>query len=689
MKTDQSPNRNSVPVAFWAVVVLVIICVGAAMFLVPGEDLVMKRLTADGKIQRLREIVAGKIGREPSDHDLLEHAVAELGKNGWDETGTQAVEQLAANVENIEGGFAAIADLGEEIPAGSAGSIYSKMARRALAENKPQLAAKIFQRIADLSGMSEDLTTEIVTSLRASSEPAEALAALKEFKQDNGGELPESLNQLLGTLALEAEDHATAFQSAHERFERDREKSPEKLRAAIDRLITAGSHAGRTGELIPLCDEYLATTPAGKMTWLQIVEQRVDNPSFDDPEFTQIANEAAKFCRWNNQADKAFDYFRKLSALGSSDALQQCIELHKPLLRESEMVTLLDAFIPVDGRPEYTLLAAQIHAKRTDYAVADHLYRKHLSAHPDDAASWAELGGMWDAAAEFSLALDAYRNGANINPDDQTLQRRIGRTLISMGDFEAALEQYAGMQNYDRKILTHYLTLATNLGDNAAANDALRKWFTLPGERRTVDYLRLARSYGALGQRDNMIAVYMRGIKAFPKQREIKIELARELSRLRRHSDVMQVISSSGMRDDPEAVSLHLASALASKQYKSGISFSGSDAERRMELPISAKLPLAEIYYQTGSVAKSNALYNTIPESEMPTITRATIAHRRGKFGEAETLLRRHLASNSRDHRGWSFLASVYQAQRKKPQAQEAYQRALDLLKADLKRRNS
>jgi len=688
MDTSSTPKRTSVPVAFWAVALLVIACIGAAIFLVPSEDEIIERLTADGKIDRLREIVAEKIGREPTDRDLIEHAVGELDKGDWDETGTNAVKHLAANAKDVEEGFEAIADLESEIPPGPAGAIYSKMANRALAENRPDVAARIFERIGSLSGMSESVTTDIVASLRASSKPAEALAILTKFKQSNGGELPGALEQLSDTLALESGAVDMAFHSARQRFEKNKEKSPEAMREAIDKLITAGSHAGRTGELIPLCNEYLATTPAGKMTWIQIIERRTKNKKFADKEFEHVATEAAKFCRWNNQPDKAFDYFRKLAALGKLEALEECVALHKPLLRESDMVDLLDAFIPVDGKPDYTLLAAQIHAKRTDYSVADDLYRQHLKANPKDAKTWADLAGMWDAAGELGTALDAYRKGAAASTDNHVLQKRIARTLISMGDFEGALNHYATMDKYDRKDLTAYLTLSNNLGENRSVNDALRKWFTLPGERRPIDFARLARSYGVLGESDSMVTVYKRGIKTFPKNRDLKIELARELSRLRRHSEVMSVISSSGMRNDPEAVSLHLSSALATKQYRSGLSFSGSNAEKRMELPISAKLPLAEIYYQTGSVSKSNSLYNSIPSSELPTLTKATVAFRKGNHAEAERLLRRHLASNSKDHKSWSFLASVYQAQRKKTEAQTAYQRALSLLKADMKRRS-
>ena len=148
----------------------------------------------------------------------------------------------------------------------------------------------------------------------------------------------------------------------------------------------------------------------------------------------------------------------------------------------------------------------------------------------------------------------------------------------------------------------------------------------------------------------------------------------------------MTFLAGSGLRNDPEAISLHLASSLALKNYSRGLAFAGSNADTRVELPISAKLPLAEIYYQTGAVSKSNRLYNSIPKSELPALTQATIAFRKGQHAEAERLLRRHLAIAKGDSKVWSFLASVYQAQRKKTEAQHAYQRALELLRAEMRR---
>ena len=687
MKTDKTGKSKSRPVAFWAVAALVLACVGGAVFLIPSDSQVMKRLTADGKIQRLREIVSEKTGSEPTDAELLEHAVGELGKGGWDETGTQAVEKLALGIEDTRESFDTITRLEGELPPRPTAAIYSRMAKRALANNQPKLASDIFQKLGDLSGMSEDRITEVVSALRASEAPAEALDALGKFKDDNGGELPVALEELYSTLALESGKVDVAFDAAREGFEKRKQRSPEEMRKAINKLMVTGAHAGRTEELIPLCEEYLATTEAGKLDWHGILKRRKENPSFSDPEFEQVALEAAKFSRWNNQPDKSFDLFRKLAALGSPGALEECVSLHKPLLREAEMADILDAFVPVEGKPEYTLLAAEIHAKRTDYEQADGLYRKHLAAYPEDTEIWDHLAGMWDSAGKLGFALEAYKKGAAIDPSNTKIQKRITRTLVSLGDFKGALAHLGSQKKYDRKTLTQYMTLAESLDNPVAANDALRKWFTLPGQRRAIDYSRLGLSYGALGRNDDMIKVYRRGIQKFPKDRALKIELARELSQLRRHSEVMSSLAGSGLRNDPEAISLHLSSALAVKDFRRGLAFAGSNAENRLDLPVSAKIPLAEIYYQTGSVSKSNKLYNSISSSELPTITRATLAHRRGQYPEAERLLEGHLATNKKDHSGWSFLASVYQAQRKKPEAKRAYQRALELLKVDMRRR--
>ena len=443
--------RDPVPIAFGAVAAIVATCVGAAIFLIPSESEVMQRLTADGKIQRLREIVTKKTGREPSDSDLLEHAVSELGKDGWDEAGTEAIEQLAANFPGVEEGFEAVTQIEAEIPPEVASSVYGRMASRSLAEEKPELAADIYRRLGRLSGMDKELTAKIVSSLHATSRPAEALDVLIQFREENGGELPESFARLYETLALESGQAEIAFDSARASYDRDKGRTPEQMRAQIDRLIATGSQAGRTGELIPLCDEYLATTPAGKLDWVEIIAARARDPAFDDPEFRQVANEAAKFCRWNDMPDRAFDLFRKLAALGDMESLEQCVSLHKPLLRESEMVMLLDAFVPVDDKPEYMLLAAQLHAKRTEYEAADQRYRQHLASFPSDADTWLELGGMWDATANFESALDAYRRGASANPDDTTLAKRVARTLVSMADYEGALDFFRGMPKYDRK----------------------------------------------------------------------------------------------------------------------------------------------------------------------------------------------------------------------------------------------
>jgi len=171
IEPDTNVHPHRVPVAFWAVVILVLACVGTAVLLVPSESDLLGRLTIDGKIERIREIVTEKIGHDPSSRELLEQGAAMLADDGWDANDTAAMELLAANACDVAESFAAIRDIGDGIPAESAEAIYTKMANTALAENRPKLAAEIFARLGAGSGLSAEQTTRIATSLRACSEP--------------------------------------------------------------------------------------------------------------------------------------------------------------------------------------------------------------------------------------------------------------------------------------------------------------------------------------------------------------------------------------------------------------------------------------------------------------------------------------------------------------------------------------
>ena len=688
MKTDQSTaNGSSVTLGSWGGIVLASVCITAALLLVPGDTEHLERVIADGRIDRLREIAAEEIGYQPDDRQLLEFALSDLGKDGWDERGISAAQQLVAQIEDTPSAYLGVQKFGDELPDRGIAKIYSSLARRSLADGNPALAAEIYKVHAIRTGMSEELTAKLVESLRFSEKPREAYEALAQFKLENAGQMPAALIELHDALALEAGDVETAFDSMRERFDKVKARSRGELRERIDKLIAAGSQAGRSDELITLCDEFLATTEADALTWEDIFERRRLEPEFDDGAYREIAGEAAKFCRWNDQPDKAFDYLRKIAALGNSSALDACVALHKPLLREHEMADLLHRFVPLDTCSDYTLLAAQLHAKRTKYELADAYYQQHLHDHPGDAKIWAERAGMWDAAGQFEKALDAFRESARADPDDTASQLRIARLLVTLGQYDDALEHYSQLDELDPKAVSQYYTLATNLGSATAANDAMVKWFRLPGERRPIDHSRLARSYSAMGKHDKMIQTYRAAIKRNPRDRGLPLDLASELGTLRRHAEVMAVLGDSGLRNDPEAVSLYLQAALARKQYAAGLSYCGSGAEIRHQLPISAKLPLAEIYYQTGAVEESNRLYNSIPASEIPLPTRAALAFRKRDYATAEQLQKRHLNANPNDHSGWSFLGSVYQAQLKKREAREAYQRGLSLLKKRMSRR--
>ncbi|MGI9239701.1 MAG: hypothetical protein ACR2RV_02805, partial [Verrucomicrobiales bacterium] len=307
MQSEPTPNRNSSPVAFSAVAILVVACVGSAVFLIPSEGDLFGRLTSDGKIERIREIVGQKIGHGPTSSELLRHGVEMLGEDGWDESDTQALEQLAEEIDDVGDGFATFGELADAIPTEAAGTVAHRLAERALGENRPELAAEILKDISERTGGSAELTSTIVHALRASSKPGEGLAVLAQFKEKNGGRLPDHLAELFDKLALESGDVDTLLAAALERFENCHAAPAGERRSALDQLIAAATSAGRSDEVIASCEEFLASTRAGGMTWLEIIDERDADPGFGDPDFEDVAAKIATFYRWNNQPDAAFD----------------------------------------------------------------------------------------------------------------------------------------------------------------------------------------------------------------------------------------------------------------------------------------------------------------------------------------------------------------------------------------------
>ena len=324
MESDTTDHRNSTPITFWAVAVLVFglrrrsDAAGAERER-PCSCAGSRSMARSSGSERL---FRDKIGHEPSGSEPPSNRGAEmLGSDGWDTADEEALELLAAKVDEVEEGFAAITRISDKPPGGI--HRHQSTARwqgRALAENRPRLAAQI-EKLGERRDSPEELhRLKIVQSLRACSEPREALAALATFREENGANSLRTLGKLFDTLALESGELDPFFEIGPRprNFEMAEQRPPEEMRAAIDKLITAGTHAGahRRALTTVVTTTSPAPSPASSVK-TQIIEARNKTPDFDDPDFRHVATAAASSSAGTGSPDRSFDLYRKLAAIGA------------------------------------------------------------------------------------------------------------------------------------------------------------------------------------------------------------------------------------------------------------------------------------------------------------------------------------------------------------------------------------
>lgn len=77
-----------------------------------------------------------------------------------------------------------------------------------------------------------------------------------------------------------------------------------------------------------------------------------------------------------------------------------------------------------------------------DWPKAAAAYRRHLGAHPGDAAIWVQLGHAVKEQGQISDAEGYYRRAASLTPDDADVQLQLGHVLKLAGRFDEAVEAY-------------------------------------------------------------------------------------------------------------------------------------------------------------------------------------------------------------------------------------------------------
>ncbi|MEM1183172.1 MAG: tetratricopeptide repeat protein, partial [Acidobacteriota bacterium] len=96
---------------------------------------------------------------------------------------------------------------------------------------------------------------------------------------------------------------------------------------------------------------------------------------------------------------------------------------------------------PQPGLPEW-LAKATDHHRQGRFKQAAENYRRHLAAHPDDAAVWTNLGVALRQVQSFRAAVACQRRAVELAPNNPVCLGNLGNVLCDLGELDEAIARH-------------------------------------------------------------------------------------------------------------------------------------------------------------------------------------------------------------------------------------------------------
>lgn len=90
-----------------------------------------------------------------------------------------------------------------------------------------------------------------------------------------------------------------------------------------------------------------------------------------------------------------------------------------------------------------------------------------VSARPDHAAAWFELGRAAIGAGDLATAVTGFDRALTLDPSDMDARRNLGRVALRLGRYKAAYDAWAGLRDDPEARLALY-RIACETGDREA-----------------------------------------------------------------------------------------------------------------------------------------------------------------------------------------------------------------------------
>ena len=684
------------------------ICLGSAYFLIPKGDQLYRLLLADGDQERVIELVVEQ-GEAPEGAITTEIAAVvepvdyqRLMAIAFDSVGTgklsgEEVARITSVLERCDptsGSFENLKRHAGKMSDSENEYFYSVLARRALGEGDPKLAAEIYTDLAGQVGRLKIETVEMmVRSYRYTGQSKPAFDCIERMREQLGDvdKLPAGLRDTYVALLMEVDRPGDAFDILRGDFEAAAGDAG-RLEALLPVLVEAASYSERGAELPPYYETYFAALPQDKLPLSELAQVGRSELTQSHVAFLEHAKRYAQICEWNDFYDRSLDYYLKGAAMGDGFSLKRAIALNEGLRRDTDMADLLMELVPIPGQPQHALRLARLLGEDGRHDEARSVYEVYIDSNPDSAAATLELAALEEESGDLEASINHYKRASELLPDDSGLKLRIAGLHVAFGEYEEAFGLYRSLPESEHSdaTLERLQMLAEALGEYRELNRAIKMIFARKQKPGPEDYLDLAQSHSLAGDTSNELLVLSGAMHSLPESQQVAVALADVLYRESRFEEAMQILTRRDLHDNMQAMSLFIEICGGTDNHAYASKYLAAGIEREFDFAPSVRIELGQIYEETGKLLAAQQLYASVPEGGMAWQLLAAAKYKTGEYDRAEEYQRRYLkAAEQPDAQDWVFLGDICKNLGKEREANEAYKHSLNLLKSELKPYNA
>jgi tetratricopeptide (TPR) repeat protein len=753
------------PLSPWLLAGIVFACIVIVILLVPSQEKLLARQLSDQEWDKayatLQQIDPSKRESRPAYYALLDlqlrrrllapddldghtallpEAVAAAVAHGFTEDFIREIEQLAGKSLSAKDTYDILQPQLAQFPAQTQDELYESLAKRALAQAEPVMAAQIYGQYWRTHAGDLEVTFHYVNLARAAAQPKWAIQAIEHFETTIKEPLRRfnpQLARLKVDLLRENNQPVEAFELLFPIYNDADEETKVEL---FELLSIVTLQAGKSADISDAIRNR-AERQQSAVAWRDYAKRAQaagDYPGAIDaylrvvrlaPKDGDSALQLARLHEWTERPNQAFDYYLIALERGADEAIERLIELNPAVLRDVELFAALEGAGNRVDQKEYGLTLARLAANLSDFKKASAYYEGILAREPNNQDVLQEYGLMMLDIGNHEEAIRTYSRAIASGTPDFSALVSIAEAQFRAGRFEPALKTYADLLklNPTRSQMGNYLRLAESMGRIKEATEVLASFMQATDEPEFKDYQKLAYFYGILGQPDRLTETLRSAVREFPDNAVFRKQLLYAYSDNKRFDEAAALLATfPGIAEDRDLTQMYINLLMEGKRYAEVEKFITDELSPELVDELKFNELLASVYYETGNKEAALALYEKLHRRD-PTDSKIALAYAQflldfkrnaeakrvigsitnpsdpliyktaaqlhaadNEYREALKFQRKYLATDPPDSgRDWGFLGDILGERGNKPGAQRAYRRAITELLDTLVRLDS